>query len=371
MMRHIVLTLTAGLSLSVFAAEPIKVGEFASLTGKEASFGTYSHNGTALAIEEVNAHGGVLGRPIALIYEDDQSKSGQAATVVRKLISSDNVVAILGEVASSRSLEAAPICQAEKIPMISPASTNPEVTEKGDFIFRACFTDSFQGKLLADFAVRTLKAKKIAVLKDVKSDYSMGLARHFVLSAKSSGIEIISERDYSGGDKDFRAQLTTIRSANPDAVLVPGYYTDVGLIIRQARSLGIKVPMFGGDGWEAPNLAQIAGSGSEGTYFSTHFSPDETRPEVQGFCQRYKAKYGVPPDAMAALGYDSANILVDAIRRAGSTDKQKLRDAIAVTKNFPAVTGSITLDDHRNVSKPAVILQIKGGKFTFLEAIKP
>ncbi len=370
--RHSVFALAAMLVLASDAAQDtIRIGEFASLTGKEASFGQYSHNGTTLAIEEINAHGGVLGKKIELIYEDDQSKSGQAATVVRKLISRDNVVAILGEVASSRSLEAAPICQAEKVPMISPASTNPEVTEKGDYIFRACFTDAFQGKLLAEFATKTLKAKKVAVLKDVKSDYSVGLARNFISSFKTAGGEIISERDFSGGDKDFRAQLTTIRAANPEAVFVPAYYTDVGLIIRQARQLGIKVPMFGGDGWESANLAQIAGSGIEGAYFSTHFSPEAARHEVREFVKNFKAKYGFPPDAMAALGYDSALILADAIKRAGSTDRQKLRDAIATTKDFPAVTGIITLDPSRNASKSAVILQIKDGKFTYLETIHP
>jgi len=371
-MRLLFMAALAALPASpLFGADAIKVGEYASLTGKEASFGQYSHNGVALAVEEINARGGVLGRPIELISEDDQSRPGQAATVVQKLISRDQVVAVLGEVASSRSLEAAPICQARKIPMISPASTNPDVTEKGDYIFRVCFTDTFQGRLLADFAAKTLKAKKVAVLKDVKSDYSMGLARNFLAGARALGIETALERDFSGGDKDFKAQLTAIRSSNPDAVFVPAYYTDVGLIIRQARSLGIKVPLFGGDGWESTATPQVAGSAAEGTYFSTHFSVDDQRPEVQEFVKKFKAKYGVPPDAMAALGYDSAAILADALRRAGSTDPAKLRDAIAATKDFAAVTGKITLDERRNASKPAVILEIKGGKFNFLELINP
>lgn len=371
-MRHLMIVLaTIAVLAGARAQETIKVGEFASLTGKEASFGQFSHNGTALAVEEINARGGVLGKKLELIYEDDQSKAGQAATVVRKLISRDNVVAILGEVASSRSMEAAPICQDEKVPMISPASTNPEVTQRGDYIFRVCFTDAFQGKLLAEFAAKTLKANKVAVLKDVKSDYSVGLAKNFISSFKASGGEIITERDFSGGDKDFRAQLTVIRASNPQAVFVPAYYTDVGLIVRQARQLGIKTPLFGGDGWESATLAQVAGSGIEGTYFSTHFSTDANRPEVQDFVSKFKAKYGKVPDAMAALGYDSALILADAIKRAGSVDHSKLRDAIAATKDFPAVTGVISLDSARNASKPAVILQFKGGKFTYLETINP
>ena len=371
-MLFLTFAMTALLAGHALAQDTIKIGEYASRSGKEASFGNFSHDGTALAIDEINARGGVLGKKIELITEDDQSKAGQAATVVRKLISRDNVVAILGEVASSRSLEAATVCQSEKIPMISPASTNPKVTEEGDYIFRVCFTDAFQGKLLADFAIKTLKVNKVAVIKDVKSDYSVGLARNFASNFKAAGGQIVTERDFNGGDKDFHAPLTAIRAANPQAVFVPGYYTDVGLIIRQARQLGIKVPLFGGDGWESASLAQIATpAAAEGTYFSTHFSPEATRPEVQDFVKKFKAKYNHPPDAMAALGYDSALILADAIKRAGSVEHQKLRDAIAATKDFPAVTGVISLDASRNASKAAVILQIRGGKFTYLETINP
>lgn len=361
------ITILAGAS----AQETIKIGEYASLTGKEASFGQSSHNGTALAFEEINAAGGVLGKKIELVYEDDQSKAGQASTAVQKLLANDKVVAILGEVASSRSLEAGSICQSNKIPMISPASTNPDVTEKGDYIFRVCFTDSFQGKLLATYALKSLKVKKAAVLIDTKSDYSVGLSKNFKQAFLAGGGEIVLERNYSGGDKDFRAQLTSIKAAQPEAVCVPGYYTDVGLIIRQARQVGIKTPLFGGDGWESPNLAQIAGSAIAGTFFSTHYSSEETRPAVQEFVKKYKAKYNEVPDAMAALGYDSALILADAIKRAGTTDSAKLRDAIAATKDFPAVTGQITLDSHRNAQKSAVILKAEGNTFRYQETVTP
>ncbi len=371
MKKLCVLLFTAWFGTALLAQDVIKVGEFASLTGKEASFGQFSHNGTLLAIEELNARGGVLGKQLQLIYEDDQSKAGQAATVVRKLISSDKVVAVLGEIASSRSLEAAPVCQTNHIPMISPGSTNPQVTEKGDYIFRACFTDSFQGKLLADFAANTLKIKTVALLTDAKSDYSAGLSKNFKERAAANGIQVLVERDYSGGDKDFHAQLTTLKAAKPDAIFVPGYYTDVGLILRQARQVGIKVPLFGGDGWGAPALAQIAGSAMAGTYFSTHFSADEQRPEVQDFVKKYQAKYGVTPDAMAALGYDSALILADAIKRAGTTDSAKLRDAIAATKNLPCVTGSVSLDEHRNAHKAAVILKAAGNQFVYMQTVEP
>ena len=355
------------------AADTIKIGEFASLTGTEATFGQSSHKGTQLAIDEINAASGVLGKKIDLITEDDQSQQGQASTVVRKLISSDGVVAILGEVASSRSMEAAPVCQQSKIPMISPASTNPKVTETGDYVFRVCFMDSFQGsKVLADFAQKTLKLKNVAVLKDVKSDYSVGLARYFEDGYTALGGRIITEQNYSGGDKDFNAQLTSIKAANPDGLFVPGYYTEVGLIALQARQLGITVPMFGGDGWESASLVPIGGQALEGDYFSTHYSPEDSSPVVQNFVKAYKAKYnGETPDTMAALGYDSAKILVDAIKRAGSTDPAKIRDAIAAEKDFPGVTGTITMDANRNASKPAVIVTIKNGEFKQVETIAP
>ncbi|MET0291871.1 MAG: ABC transporter substrate-binding protein [Steroidobacteraceae bacterium] len=355
------------------AADTIRIGEFASLTGKEATFGQSTHKGTELAIEELNAAGGVLGKKIEFIAEDNRSQPGESATIAKKLITRDKVVAILGEVASGRSLEAAPIAQASGVPMISPSSTNPKVTETGDYIFRVCFTDPFQGKLLAEFANRSLKAKKVAVFSDVAAPYSMGLAQYFREAFTASGGQIASEQKYTGGDKDFRAQLTVIKNTNPDAIIVPGYYTDVGLIVAQARQLGINVPLFGGDGWEAPELLQIAGAQAlEGTYYSTHFSPDNTDPLAQKFVAAYKAKYnGETPDAMAALGYDSAMVLADAIKRAGGTEGPKLRDALAATKDLPGATGATTLDAKRDASKPAVIITVKDGKFQFVETIAP
>jgi branched-chain amino acid transport system substrate-binding protein len=223
----------------------------------------------------------------------------------------------------------------------------------------------------ADFAEKTLKVRKVALLVDTKSDYSVGLAKNFKQTLLANKGEIVSERNYSGGDKDFRAQLTTIKAAKPEAVFVPGYYTDVGLIIRQARQIGVRVPMFGGDGWEAPSLPLVAGSAIEGTYYSTHYSAEENRPEVKEFVKKYTAKFGSEPDAMAALGYDSAQLLADAIKRAGTTDSVKLRDAIAATKDFPAVTGRITLDAHRNATKPAVVMKATGNKYTYKETIQP
>jgi branched-chain amino acid transport system substrate-binding protein len=351
----------------------IKIGEFASLTGKEATFGQSSHKGTQLAIEQLNAAGGVLGKQIEFIYEDNRSTPGESATIAKKLITRDKVVALLGEVASGRSLEAAPIAQANKVPMISPSSTNPKVTETGDYIFRVCFIDPFQGKLLAEFAKRTLKAQKVAVFSDVSAPYSVGLAQFFRQSWTAGGGQIVSEQKYTGGDKDFKAQLTVIKNTKPDAIIVPGYYTDAGLIVAQARQLGINVPLFGGDGWEAPELMQIAGAAAlEGTYYSTHFSPESTDPLAQKFVAAYKAKYSDEvPDAMAALGYDSVMVLADAIKRAGSTEGPKLRDALAATKDFPGATGVTSLDAKRDASKPAVIITAKDGKFHYVETIAP
>ncbi len=353
--------------------DTIKVGEFASLNGSEAAFGRSSHNGTMLGVEQVNAAGGVLGKKLELLYEDNQSKDGETATAVKKLISRDKVVAILGEVASIRSLEAAPICQQNKIPQISPSSTNPKVTQIGDYIFRVCFIDPFQGTVMANFATKTLKAKRIAVLTDVGSTYSVGLADYFKKGFVANGGQIIAEQKFTKDDKDFKAQLTAVKSQNPDAIFVPGYYGQVTLIALQARELGMKVPLFGGDGWEAPELLQGPGAAEalEGCFYSTHFSPDQDAPKIRQFVADYQKKFGAIPDAMAALGYDSVLALVDAIKRANSTDGAKIRDALATLKDLDGVTGKTTLDENRNAQKPAVIIEIKGGKFVYKETVNP
>jgi len=351
----------------------IKIGEYASLTGKEAAFGQSSHKGTLLAIEEINAAGGVLGQKLDLITEDDQSKPGEPSTAVRKLIARDKVVAILGEVASSRSLEAAPVCQSSRIPMISPSSTNPKVTQIGRYIFRVCFVDSFQGTVLAKFAKDTLHSRRVALLTSVSSAYSVGLAKFFKDRFTADGGEIAVEEKYSEGDKDFHAQLTAIKAANVDAIFVPGYYTEAALICKQAHELGILgVPIFGGDGWEAPELVQIGGADVEGCYYSTHYSPQMPSSEVQAFVKKFRARFGgETPDAMAALGYDSAMILADAIKRAGSTQNTRIREALAATKNFPGVTGRTTIDSQRNATKSAVIITIKDGRFKFVQTVEP
>lgn len=373
MPKTIICSVVLGLcaaSSAIRAQEEIRVGEYASLTGGSASFGQSSHKGTELAIDEINARGGVLGKPLKLITEDDQSQAGQPATIVRKLISQDKVVAILGEVASSKSLEAAPICQQAGIPMITPASTNTKVTEVGDYIFRTCFIDPFQGTVIARFAL-SKGWKKVAVLVDVKQDYSVGLAENFIKNFTANGGEIVREQKYSSGDKDFKPQLTSLKAARPEAIFVPGYYAEVALIAKQARLLGIKVPLLGGDGWVGDSLLKVAGQSLDGSFFSCHFSSDDQSPRVQEFVKKYQEKYGQLPDDMAALGYDSAMILADAITRAGTTEPAKLRDAIAATSNHEGVTGRISIDQDRNASKPAVILTIANGGFQFVETVQP
>jgi branched-chain amino acid transport system substrate-binding protein len=352
--------------------DEILIGEYASLTGPNATFGISSTNGLKLAVDEINSSGGLLNKKIKLITYDDQGKPSEAQTVVQRLIKNDNVIAVIGEVASSNSKAGAPICQQNKIPMISPASTNPEVTAIGDYIFRVCFIDPFQATVLTKFAINSLKVKKVAILKDVKNAYSTGLADFFEKEFKAAGGEIIEVQSYSAGDKDFKAQLTAIKSKNPEAIFIPGYYTDVGLIAIQAREIGITIPLFGGDGWESEKLTEgKAKDALEGCYFSTHVSTENPDPAIQNFIKKYKEKYNSMPDAMSFLAYDAGLILFDAIKRSGSIEPQKIRDALANTKDFSGVTGKITINEQRNAVKPAVILEIKNGEFKYKETIEP
>ncbi|MEP7212965.1 MAG: ABC transporter substrate-binding protein [Acidobacteriota bacterium] len=353
--------------------DTIKVGVYADLTGQTSSFGQSTKNGVELAVEEINAAGGVNGKKIELIVEDDQGRPEQAKTVVSKLISQDKVQAIIGEVASTNSLAAAPVAQDAKIPMITPSSTNPKVTEVGDYISRVCFIDPFQGSVMAKFAANTLKAKTAAILGDVNSDYSKGLTQFFEEEFTRLGGKIVAKEAYTQSDPDFKGQLTKIRNLNPDVIYVPGYYGQVGIIAKQARELGMNMPLMGGDGWDSPELWKLGGDALKNTYISNHYSAENPAPEIQNFVKAYTAKFGVSPDSLAALAYDAAKVLADAIKRAGGTDSVKLKDAINATKNFAGVTGSITLDAQRNAVKPAVVLELDpaAGKFKFKETIAP
>lgn len=351
--------------------EPV-VGVYLSLTGPTADYGIVTRQGMELAVSEVNRAGGINGQDLKLIIEDDRGKPEEARTAVTKLIDQNGVIAVLGEVPSTNSLAAAPICQNRKIPMITPASTNPEVTEKGDYIFRVCFIDPFQGYVMAKFAADDLQAKRAAVLWDNKSDYSKGLADVFKAEFPKLGGEVVADVTYAAAsDVDFSSQLTRIRAARPDVIYIPGYYTEVSLIARKARELGITVPLVGGDGWDSENLVARAGDALEGCYFSSHYSPESDNPAVQRFVRAFKDKYGNTPNALSALGYDSVWILAQAINNSGSFDPAKIRDSIAKTADYPGVTGNITINDRRNAVKPAVVLKVVGDRFVYHTTIDP
>ncbi len=364
-----------GPATGAFAAAPngpIKIGHYASLSGKDAAFGVATRKGVLLAIEEINAKGGVLGRPLEYLVEDIQSKQGESATAVKKLISRDKVVAVIGANSSANSLEAAPICQNAKIPMMAISSTAPRVTEIGDHIFRICFIDPFQGAVLAKFARGSLRGQRLALLTSTNSPYSVGLSRVLRERFIALGGEVVAEQRFAEGDKDFRAQLTAIRTAKPDVIAATGFYSEAALICVQARTLGLDIPIIGGDGWEAPQLTELGGKAVEGTYYCTYFSAANQAPEVQSFVQRYQARWNnETPEGVSALGYDAMYLIAAAMERAGTTQSAKLREAIATTKDFAGVTGKTTIDEKRNSAKSAVILTVKNGRTEFFEAVTP
>ncbi len=367
----------------------IKVGEYGSLTGSTATFGISTKQGIELFVDNLNAQGGVGGKKIHVLVEDDQSHPEEAATAVNKLIAQDGVVAVLGEVASSRSLAAAPICQNAGVPMITPSSTNPRVTEIGDHIFRVCYIDPFQGMVIAKFARNTLHYSRGAVFRDNKNDYSVGLANYFSEAFKGMGGKIVADESYSEGDQDFKAQLTNIKGKKPEFIFVPGYYTEVGLIARQERELGLTVPMLGGDGWVSDRLLEIAQDALNGSYFVNHYWEKDSSTTVQTFVQNYRKRYNATPDGLAALAYDAAGVLTNAMRELQQKDpdafealagpptveqkaaRQKLTMLIAATKDFPGVTGRISLDERRNAVKPAVFLGIENRSYKFVATVEP
>ena len=388
MNKNIIILTTAILSLVLMGCPPkpaetatggtggtegeIVVGEYGSLTGAEATFGVSTHNGIIMAMDEINGAGGVNNRKVRVITEDDQSKAEEAANAVTKLISQNNVIAVLGEVASSSSLAAAPICQSNKVPMITPSSTNERVTQVGDYIFRMCFIDPYQGEAMANYVAKTLKLTNAALLVDVKSDYSTGLAANFERTFLANGGKIVGKQSYAKGDSDFRAQLTTLKGTNPQVIFVPGYYNDIGQIAIQARDLGMNMPLAGGDGWESPKLIEIGGKALEGCFYSNHYFAEDQAKNVREFVEKYRQRFGQTPDALAALGYDAAKVLADSIKRAGKTDGPALRDAIGQTKDFQGVTGVITLGPDRNpIGKKLVIVEVKGGRLALKATIDP
>lgn len=361
-------------SSSSVGSNDVLVGHVASLNGDTATFGVSADEGVRLAMDQINAAGGILGgRKVRVITEDDRSLGDEAKTAVNKLITRDQVCAVLGEISSSRSIAMAPVCEDMKIPMLSPGSTNPKVTQGYEYVFRNCFIDTFQGEAMARFAIEDLKLKRFAFLYPINSDYGVGLRNYVAEYLNKVGAEIVANESYAEKtDSDFKAQLTKIKAANPEAIFVTGYYTEAGLIAQQAKQLGMNLPLIGGDGWDSDKTLEIGREAVNGCFFTNHYSPDEERPEVQAFVSAYKGKYGGKvPDAMAILGYDAMKIMADAISRAGSTDPMRIRDALAATKDFPGASGKTTIDKDHNASKAIVIIEIKNGQFTYRAKIEP
>jgi branched-chain amino acid transport system substrate-binding protein len=334
------------------------------MTGPQATFGKSTDDAIKLAIKERNAKGGVKGKPVTLVTIDDAGKATEASTAVTRLINDHGAVAILGEVASGLSLAGGPIAQNAKVPMISPSSTNPDVTDIGDYIFRVCFLDDFQGWAGAKFARDTLKADKVAILYDQAQAYSKGLADFFEKSFKEMGGTIAVRQAFNGSNLEISSQLQAVKDSDPQVIYLPVYYSAAATIIRKAREAGIKAPFIGGDGWDSAELAKNAGDAINGNFFTNHYAPEEPRPEVQNFVKKYQEEYGATPDGLAALGYDAALVLFDAMERAPSLSGKDLRDAIAATKDFTGVTGTFSIDDKRNAQKSAVVIEYKDGKQT-------
>jgi branched-chain amino acid transport system substrate-binding protein len=356
----------------------IVIGHVASLTGDTATFGTSCEEGIRLALDEVNAKGVLGGRKIKVLTEDDRSLPDEAKTAAEKLITRDKCIALLGEISSSRSIAMVPVAMDNKTPMLSPGSTNPKVTIDRDghvneYVFRNCFIDPFQGESMARFAIDDLKLHRFAFLYPVNSDYGVGLRQYVNDYLQKASAEVVANESYSEKtDTDFRAQLTKIKAANPEAIFVTGYYTEAGLIAQQARELGLNVPLIGGDGWDSDQTIKIGGKSINGCFFTNHYSPDEKRPEVAAFVEGYKKKFGGKvPDAMAILGYDAMKIMANSIDRAGGTDGDKIRDALAATKDFPGASGMTTIDEHHNAKKAIVVVEIKDGRFTYRTRIEP
>ena len=356
----------------------IKIGANLEMTGNTATFGQSATNGAKLAIKQVNAKGGVLGKQITLVVADNKSDTAEAANAMQKLATQDKVIASIAPIASSSVMAAAQVNESAKILGISPTASNPNVTvdpETGkvrDYLFRATFIDPFQGAVMANFAKNTLKAQKAAVYIENSSDYAKGLGKFFKETFVQNGGNIVSDEAYLAKDTDFKATLTKIKASNPDVIFVPGYYQEVGMIIKQAREIGITVPILGADGWDSAKLPEIAGAEAlNNTFFSNHYSPDDNSPEIKNFVEAYKAEYGQVPDAFAALSYDATMMIIEAIKRAGVEDSVKVKDELAKTKEYQGVSGSITLDEKHNAVKGVVIIEMKNGIQAFKEKIKP
>jgi len=373
---YLALILFSTLAFFCEKGEKLKIGLIAPLTGDVKTFGESVKNAFLLAIEEANQKGGILNKKIEYVICDDKNDPTEAANAAYKLINQDKVKAIIGSVASKASIPVSEICEQAKIVMITPTSTNPKVTVREDgtrkrYAFRACFIDPFQGKVAATFALKNLNKKTAAILYDVGNDYVKGLAEYFKAAFEEGGGKVLLFESYSKDDVDFSALLTKVKQLNPEILFLPDYYTKVGLIAKQARQLGIKSILMGGDGWDSPEIIKIAGEAIEGGYFTNHYSPEDPRKEVQEWVKKYQERYGKIPDALATLAYDATNLLLTAIAKANSFEPEKIREALENIKEFNTISGKIVFDENGNPIKDAVIMQYKNGKATYVTTIHP
>lgn len=357
---------TLGASGCTKNSDEIVVGAYLSLSGSDSTFGTDTKDGIELAVQEVNAAGGIKGKKVKVLYEDDKSTPQEASNKVRQLIDRDKVVALLGEVASSRSMAGGLIANTKKVPMVTPSSTAVEVTKDREWVFRTCFTDAQQGDVAARFVWETLKKKKVGLFYAAQDNYSSGLAQSFKDSFKKLGGEIVIDKGFQSKETNFTTYLNEIKGAKPEAIFVPIYYNDMVQVARQAKQADIPGTMFiGGDGWDSADLTEGAGAELEGAYFTNHYAPDVPWENSQAFLKAFRADYKVEPTSMAAQGYDSAKLLADAINRSAEPTSENIKNAIAQTKGFQGATGSLTIDPNHNATKPIVVVQIKGKKFTY------
>ncbi|MDU2063484.1 MAG: ABC transporter substrate-binding protein [Sporomusaceae bacterium] len=360
------------------SSNEVQIGLLNELTGGNATMGNSTTNGAKLAIKEANAKGGVLGKQIKAVVADNKSEPSESANAMTKLATQDRVAAVTGIFSSSNAIAASSVAESVKVPLLAVGATNPKVTvDEGtgkvkDYTFRVCFIDPFQGTVGANFVLNNLKLKSAVILVDNSSDYSKGLAAFFKNAFTKGGGAVLAEEAYLQKDQDFKTILTKVKGLHADIIYVPGYYEEVGKIVKQARELGITSPMLGGDGWDSPKLVEIATPEAlNNTYFTNHYAVDNTNPTSQAFVAAYKQEYGQSPDAMAVLGYDAANVLIHAIQQANSLEPAKIREALAATKDFAAITGNITLNATHDAVKNAVIIEMKDGKQVFKATVNP
>lgn len=369
------LCLALGAHAAPGLAQEIVIGLNAELTGSIPVVGQSSRNAALMAVDEINAAGGLLvgesRRPVRLIVEDNQDNPATAAAVAQKLIYQDQVVAMVGPNASRDAIPAATIAESARTPMISPWSTNPQTTAGKNYVFRACFTDDFQGRVVASFVFRDLAARRAAVLYDVASDYNKGIAEIFRSSFTELGGEVVAFETYTTGDRDFSSQLTRITSLQPDVLFLPNYYSEVPLQIQQARNLGYDGPVVGSDSWGSAEIVTLGGAAMDGQFFTTHYAPDIATPEARQFIEGYEARYGSTPDDVAALTYDAFGMLFQAIQEAGSTDREAIRAALAQITEFTGVTGTMSFHGTGDPEKTAVVLQIQEGEFRYFGTAAP